>query len=158
MSVFMPAESLITSSTSWEKVQATNQLAGRSHRKPVGNRALLLRHCANPPPWLMLFLPWDIPWNCCCTPLTQGHRGIPRLYCCGALCMGLIVLMVRGYVRRFGVNPASAVSTRKTVRLLPRNVEECIRRSGESWAKNSVCFNSGRITVCFTISTEMRSC
>ncbi|CAN0371549.1 unnamed protein product, partial [Ectocarpus sp. 8 AP-2014] len=38
--------------------------------------------------------------------VTKADWGLPRLYGCGALCMGLMVLMVWGYVRKFGVEPS----------------------------------------------------
>lgn len=36
----------------------------------------------------------------------QAGWGIPPLYGVGALCMGLMVIMVWGYVRIFGVDPS----------------------------------------------------
>ncbi|CAM9492176.1 unnamed protein product [Pylaiella littoralis] len=38
--------------------------------------------------------------------VTKADWGVPRLYGCGALCMGLMVVMVWGYVRKFGVEPS----------------------------------------------------
>lgn len=52
----------------------------------------------------------------------QADWGVPRLYGCGALCMGLMVLMVWGYVRKFGVEASSAKDKKKVRHLqnLPR--------------------------------------
>ena len=36
--------------------------------------------------------------------MKQAGWGIPPLYGMGALCMGLMVIMVWGYVRKFGVD------------------------------------------------------
>lgn len=38
--------------------------------------------------------------------VAQADWGVPPLYSIGAMCMGLMVLMVWGYVRKFGVDPS----------------------------------------------------
>eukprot|EP00903_Cladosiphon_okamuranus_P017115 g15768.t1 len=45
--------------------------------------------------------------------VAKAGWGVPRLYGCGALCMGLMVLMVWGYVRKFGVEASSAKDKKK---------------------------------------------
>lgn len=53
-----------------------------------------------------------------CHDAVQADWGVPALYGCGAICMGLMVLMVWGYVRKFGVDPSlMKAGSKKKVRL-----------------------------------------
>lgn len=49
--------------------------------------------------------------------MLQADWGVPVLYGIGAMCMGLMVLMVWGYVRKFGVDPSMAKTSKKKVLL-----------------------------------------
>lgn len=44
---------------------------------------------------------------------SQAGWGVPPLYSIGALCMGLMVIMVWGYVRKFGVDPSLMKANKK---------------------------------------------